>query len=326
MVVGSLKLNSRTVSRIGTPLISSVLLLVLIGVSHSDTADFPNFPATRLTIFDGETRRIIGHAEYGVSTSGDTEILRGLSSYFDGQRDVEVERLRLSSSEQAPTLVTYEHTFFNGDGSRQRRMSLDVESGTGSCEVDVNGKIEDRRSKMAVPEDTYAGAAQVLFLVVRLRQSADDVEFHSFDCIPEPKIVAIKATARIHRTRWSMYPGELLMLELKPDFGWLDFFIERLISKIQAWFDPSDNWNYVGGFYDRFYKGPHLLSVRDPPHRYGRVNHLEVLEGIGNSARRCGASGTNHCRFGRSASKLRGSNASQNLALSDRPPVMLPRR
>ena len=60
-----------------------------------------------------------------------------------------------------------------------------------------------------------------------------------------------------------MYPGKLAKLELQPDFGVL---IAPILPKIYAWFDPNSDWNDVGGLYDRFHKGLHILRVRDSSH------------------------------------------------------------
>jgi hypothetical protein len=65
---------------------------------------------------------------------------------------------------------------------------------------------------------------------------------------------------------WPMYPGKLAKLELQPDFGWLGVLIAPILPKIYAWFDPNSDWNDVGGLYDRFHKGLHILRVRDSSH------------------------------------------------------------
>lgn len=80
--------------------------------------------------------------------------------------------------------------------------------------------------------------------------------------MPEPRIVATDASVKMEREDWSMYPGELVKLEIRPDFGWLGLFVAPFAPKVYAWFDPNDNWNYVGGRYDRFYKGLRILTVR----------------------------------------------------------------
>jgi hypothetical protein len=49
---------------------------------------------------------------------------------------------------------------------------------------------------------------------------------------------------------------------IQPDLGWLGVLIAPFIPKVEAWFDPADKWNYIGGTFDRFYKGEHILTVR----------------------------------------------------------------
>ncbi len=231
-------------------------------VAGIDGPAVANFFAADLNIFSPDGKQLLGHAQYTFSPSDGTELLRGDSKDLDGEHDIELERLEPGSSGQAPRLIGYEHAFFNADGSPKRVNNLDVRSGTGSCKTYVNGKLEERRSNLTVPADTYAGAAQMLFVEVRLRQGAKHIEFHSFSCIPGPKIVAAEASVEKGRVRWSMYPGKLVKVKLQPDFGWFNFLVAPLVHGGYAWFDPSDNWNYVGGLYDRFYGGPSILTVR----------------------------------------------------------------
>lgn len=251
-----------------TAALSSLPLLVAVGVLYSaaardsEPATALDFGATDLIIFSADGKQVIGHGRYTIFPTGDTELIRGESKYFDGEHDIELVRLKLGSGGKAPTLISYEHSFFNGDQSPQRVSSLDAESGAASCKAYVNGELEDRRSNLSVPADTYAGATQMIFVVFRLRQGADNVKFHSFNCMPGPKIVAAAAFVETERVKWSMYPGELVKLEIEPDFGWLGLLITPFIPKMYAWFDPRDNWNYVGGLYDRFYRGPRILTVR----------------------------------------------------------------
>ncbi len=218
--------------------------------------------AADLNIFSPDGKRLLGHARYTISSNDGTELLRGESRYLDGEHDIEVERFKPGSAGQAPMLISYQHSFFNADQSPKRVNGLDVRSGTGSCKTYVNGKLKERRSNVTVPADTYGGAAQILFVVTRLHQGAKRIEFHSFNCMPGPKIVAAEASVEMKRVRWSMYPGDLVKAKLQPDFGWLNFLVAPLVHSGYAWFDPSDDWNYVGGIYDRFYGGPRILTVR----------------------------------------------------------------
>jgi hypothetical protein len=45
----------------------------------------------------------------------------------------------------------------------------------------------------------------------------------------------------------------------------LNLLIAPFLPTMDAWFSPADNWNYVGGEFDRYFRGPHVLTVRVPP-------------------------------------------------------------
>ncbi len=62
-----------------------------------------------------------------------------------------------------------------------------------------------------------------------------------------------------------MYPGNLVKVEMVPDFGWLGALAGPLIPKAYGWFDPPIDFNYVGGLFDRFYRHHNLMMVRTPP-------------------------------------------------------------
>jgi hypothetical protein len=220
--------------------------------------------ATNLTIFSIPDRQIIGHARYSRSRSDGTDLIRGENIYLDGARDVELDYLKPGASGEAPTLIRHEYSSFNADGSPQFVESLDPESGAASCAEYVDGAAQVHAASLEVPPDTFAGATQMMLIVARLRQGElETIKFHSFDCAPTPKILLISVSVPAEREDWPMYPGKLVKLELEPDFGWLSILITPFLPKIYVWFDPNNNWNYVGGLYDRYYKGPHILTVRD---------------------------------------------------------------
>ena len=64
---------------------------------------------------------------------------------------------------------------------------------------------------------------------------------------------------------WPLYPGDLFRLDMRPDLGALNLLIAPFLPTMDAWFNPNDNWNYVGGEFDRYFRGPHVLTVRMPP-------------------------------------------------------------
>lgn len=223
-----------------------------------------DFLATNLTIFNAADGQIIGHGQYTTSRSDGTDLIRGENKYLDGARDIELDNLKPGDSGGAPALTHHEYSSFNADGSPQFVETLDPASGAASCAQNMNGSAQVYRATLDVPFDTYAGATQLMFIVARLRQGeSETIKFHSFNCAPSPKILLISVSVPTEREEWPMYPGKLAKLELQPDFGWLGILISPFLPKLYFWFDPNNNWNYVGGLYDRYYKGPHILTVRD---------------------------------------------------------------
>ena len=135
----------------------------------------------------------------------------------------------------------------------------------------MGGKLqEDYSAVLTIPAGTYAGAAQILFIMERLRQKEHDTQFHSFNCAPQPTIIEARTVLADRLSSWWMHPGDLIKVEIMPDFGWLDLLIAAFIPKMYTWFDPSNNWKFVGGLSDRFYKGPHVLIVRVWPQNTNR--------------------------------------------------------
>ncbi len=229
---------------------------------NSDSAF--DFLPTALTILSPTDRRVIGHGRYSVTETDGTEVVQGENEYLDGRHDRELERLKLGAPGEARILLSAEHSFFNADGSPRVVNRLDTQFGAASCTEHVNGAVRVRQSTLEVPADTYAGAAQLMLIVARLRQGERErIGFHSFTCLPGPKIIPIEASVAAKRERWPMYPGELARIEIQPDLGWwLRILIAPFIPKISGWLDPADNWNYVGATFDRYYKGEHILTVR----------------------------------------------------------------
>ena len=104
-----------------------------------------------------------------------------------------------------------------------------------------------------------------MLLVGRLREGTREISMHSFICLPGPHIVALRVTPPATTVKWAMYPGDLMKIELVPDFGWLGALAGPFLPKSYGWFDPGDHFNYVGGMFDRFYRRRHLMMVRTQP-------------------------------------------------------------
>ena len=87
------------------------------------------------------------------------------------------------------------------------------------------------------------------------------IEFHDLACAPGPRVFKVQAAASALQ-RWTHYPGKTLEVEITPAFGWLDVVIAPFVPKIRAWFNPADDWNFVGGQFTRYYKGPPIMLVK----------------------------------------------------------------
>jgi hypothetical protein len=218
--------------------------------------------STATTIYAPDSGQIIGHGQYSVSHVDRFEVVKGEDKYLDGEYDHEEQRLEPGAGDLPPVMVQYQHRYFNADGTEQYEESLDARSGDATCKFYESAAPDTHETILKVPPDTYAGATQLMLLVGRLRQAAPKITFHSFNCIPGPKIIAIEATPLSEPATWAMYPGNLVKMEMKPDLGILDVLVAPFIPKVYAWFDPANAFNYVGGRFDRYYKGRHVLMVR----------------------------------------------------------------
>ena len=125
-----------------------------------------------------------------------------------------------------------------------------------------------RKSEFDFPPDTFSGGSQLLIVMEKLRERRQKIEFHAFACVPGPRIFEVDAALPDRAERWPFYPGDLVRLDLRPDFGaGLNFVIAPFLPKTEAWFDPQHNWKYVGGEFDRYFGGPHVLQVLVAPPR-----------------------------------------------------------
>lgn len=249
---------------------ATVLLLVLSlpgpkrAACAVDSANAFDMATTDVTILNPDSRQVIGHGHYQVTHLHDALLFEGENRYLDGEYDREVQRAERIADGAPPVLVSYQHSFFAADGSPQSLDTLDAKTGILACTLYGAGAPEVRQSKVEVPPDTYAGSTQLMLLVGRLREGARDITMHAFICLPGPRIVAIKVTPPATTVKWAMYPGDLVKVELVPDFGWLGALAGPFIPKSYGWFDPGDDFNYVGGMFDRFYRRRRLMMVRTP--------------------------------------------------------------
>jgi hypothetical protein len=254
---------------------TTLLLMVVLAASATswrNAAAFePNpdgafdFRALQLKILNPETNQMIGSTRFMVSHDGSTEEVKGASTYLNGERDDESERLYVAGPGSAPRLETYEHSFFNADGSLHMVDTLDAKSGAASCTTYASGNRKVHKSQLNVPADSFAGASELMMVVASLRHGMHQINFHAFACVPWPELFSVEASVPAQSEHWQLYPGSLIRLDMRPDLGALNFVMAPFMPTMDAWFDPDDNWNYVGGEFDRYFRGPHVLTVRASP-------------------------------------------------------------
>ncbi len=222
-----------------------------------------NFPPTDYVIRSGNGARIIGHAHFELEDGPDgLRTLHGDYHYLNGASDVEDDTIRLLSGPAEPIFVRFRHVFYNPDGSIDRSGEADVTAGFGQCTIYKNGVAQATRGQLTFPPDTFAGAAVIIPVRDHVMSGVSGSRvFHVFNCVPGPKV--IKVTLNIHRRApWAYYSGNLVEVGLKPDFGWLNLVIGPFLPELRVWFDPNDDWSFVGSKAARYYKGTDIMLVR----------------------------------------------------------------
>jgi hypothetical protein len=235
----------------------------------------PGQQATEFTIYKPDTNEVMGHAKYSVKTQGEYEVVTGEYRYVTGSYDIEHDKLAVSPTARILALIKYDHTFYRPDGSSDHATAADLQSGVASCTWDSNGKADTETKTLNFPSDTYAGGSVILALQSYLADGHDVVELHAFNCVPGPKIFAVKASPR-GITPWRYRAGAVMQVDAKPDFGWLNLVIAPFVPDLHMWFEPEQDWEFDGAQFSRYYKGPELVLVRMP----GGTSRLPELSAV----------------------------------------------
>lgn len=234
--------------------------------SDSKRTNVSDFQTLDLKVLSADGRQAIGSTRFTVSSDRSSETIRGETRYLDGQHDNEEERIQLVNG--ALRLEKYEHSFFGADGATTMVDKLDAESRIATCSRRGDGVMKVLTSEFDFPADTFGGGSQLLFVIAKLREGPREIDFHGFACIPGPRVFHVAASVPARAERWPFYPGDLIRLDLRPDLGaGLNLVIAPFLPKTEAWFDPQDNWKYVGGEFNRYFGGPHVFEVLISPHR-----------------------------------------------------------
>ena len=238
--------------------------IAMAGARPALSADPLSFPPTSFTILNPDSGIAIGLSRYRVDSNGDSATLHGENNYFDDQSDTETAELELGAGVAPPRLAEFDHTFFNADGSIQRRAHLDLKSGAATC-IDNSGAHQSEQvALLTIPADTWAGASVVIPIqdFLRARDKGLTRAIHVFNCAPGPKIFAVKVQIDPASAVWAEYGAEAIRVEVRPDFGWLNLIIAAWVPRLHAWFDPNDGFAFVGDEAGRYYKGPPIMLVK----------------------------------------------------------------
>ena len=243
---------------------SAVVRCNAAALEASPTSAF-DFRALQLKILSPDAKQTIGSTLFTVLRDNSSEEIKGETRYLDGEHDNETEQLYVGSPDSTPRLDSYEHSFSNADGTLRMVDTLNPKSGVASCTSYAAGKMKVRKSQLEVPADSFAGASELMMVVGSLRRRTHEIRFHAFACVPGPELFSVEASVPNRSQHWLLYPGDLVRLDMRPDLGVLNLLLAPFMPTMDAWFNPDDGWSYVGGEFDRYFRGPHVLTVRVSP-------------------------------------------------------------
>ncbi|HEY6395690.1 MAG TPA: hypothetical protein VIX12_09750 [Candidatus Binataceae bacterium] len=251
---------------IGAALLTSQLVIGPVRASAQTAQDLLDFPAVNLDILTADGTQNIGKGRYQMDRLPDGGILRGENHYQDGQYDLETARLVILSSNRLPVLTNYEHTYFDKRGTPQLIVRADFRSGKALCMTSRGGHQTTEIADLNFPEDTYSGGSVLIPIQDFLRTgTASVLKLHGFACAPGPKIITVKIQLDTRPSPLRVFNPNAIKIDAYPDFGFWNFFIEPLLPKLHAWFDPGDNWAFVGAELGRYYRGPNIVMVKAQP-------------------------------------------------------------
>ena len=226
-----------------------------------------NLNAANFAIYSHDGAKIVGRSHYDVEHFAGGAVIFGDNTYADGECDVERDTVHFSSPLQMPVLARFEHSFFSADGSPKLIGWADLKSGKAACISYAGGRATTLAATLNFPPHTYAGASLLIPLEYSLRRRLPTpIKMQAFDCAPGPKVVALEATVNSEQRHWLYHSGDLVQVQVDLNHGWLNLLFEPLLPKRHLWFDPHNDWHYVGGLIQRyFYGGPQVLLVRASP-------------------------------------------------------------
>jgi hypothetical protein len=244
--------------------LATPLTVFLTSISHAEAVNLRSMLASPvdLTIYSANRKLVIGHAHFTIKEQGKKVEIAGDTRYLNGERDLEHVTLQYEPGDPLPVTTALHSSFLAADGSPQLMEDANFESGEASCRWGGSLGGGDYEERLETEPDTYGGAASIIPLEYALKKGESSVRFHVFDCAPKPTIFTVDAKLENGEVRWNYYPGELAKMGLTPDLGWLNVVASPFIPNITVWFDPKQDYQYVGAFKSRFYRGREQVLVR----------------------------------------------------------------
>ncbi len=238
--------------------------LVIPAAARAQSASSNDLDRAAFRIMSADGSQVLGHGEYHLE-NGAQPVLVGQNKYSDGEYDVERDVVVPGADGSISAMLSFEHTYFNADGSKKFVASADLQSGEAGCINYDAGEERGATKQIEFPSDTYAGATAVLALENALRANGGQASFHVFDCGPNPNVVAVAAT-QIAGDEESVgaYPRPLTLVDVTADLGWLGGLVNGMLPHRHAWFDASGGWRFVAGKIQRYFaSGPQVMMVRE---------------------------------------------------------------
>jgi hypothetical protein len=256
--------NMRNLFKFAVVIFCVMIVSVLARASEGRPGkDLVKTEPVSFTILDPDSHQVIGHAEYKIERLNGRITVRGENHYNNGEYDIERDELVLEGRGALPTMEHFEHTFFNADGSPKLIARADPRTGDASCASYEAARKRALSKKLEFPSDTYAGAAAVVAMETAFRDGREHLAFYTYDCAPGPILAPVIAQRGDENEYWDRYPKPLIRVQLTAKLGWFGSVLGGLFPHRNAWFDPVDGWQYVGGRIQRYLaKGPQVILVR----------------------------------------------------------------
>ena len=222
------------------------------------------FTPTDFTILSADGQQKIGYCSFHLEKTATGTKLHGASRYTSGETDFETITLETPDNGD-PRPIDFEHTFYDAAGKATLSTRANFITGAAICTDYRPESLGNETAALSFPPDTWAGASVAIPIQQLLQASTTSTtRLHFFSCAPGPKIFTVDIAPDSARSRWPLYPGELVKVEVRPFFGLFDVLVRAFVPHLEAWFDPSSSWDFVGAQMARYYKGPAIIMVKAP--------------------------------------------------------------